>query len=88
MGTLEQSTKCVDIKDIRTVAFDVALVSLQLTQNTYGTLLWCFYCRLRGGKFRLERVKLRFIFLGMILTCQFGIGDGNAGTGCAYVPCT
>ena len=28
------------------------------------------------------------VFFGMILTCQFGIGDGNAGTGCAYVPCT
>ena len=62
----------------------LCLCSLAL--NTFGILFWCFYCRLRAGKFQLERVKWRLISLHTIFKCLFGVDGENAGTVCDICP--
>ena len=67
--------KSVAIKDVRTAAFDVVLVSLQLALNISGTFFWCLYCQLRAGKCRLERSIFRLIYFYMVFTKMFEAGD-------------
>ena len=54
--------QCKNWRNVRTPTIDVIFVILQLTLSTFGTLLKCFYCRVRAGKCLLKRVILRLTY--------------------------